>query len=156
MQRRLPQGMIIQRKSPENNGLGHMRHHRQQPSNNSGLTLNQRVQGSNPCTPTNEISHLGAIRNCSASQKMRLGSTWEARGRLFRQAHGTVARWIDAVRRVGLRQRQPVVMRDEGADCEGVVEHSTMTTVNALTRSPRHRHRSSGGIDPREPRACGP
>jgi NAD(P)-dependent dehydrogenase (short-subunit alcohol dehydrogenase family) len=24
-----------------------MRHHRQQPSNNSGLTLNQRVQGSN-------------------------------------------------------------------------------------------------------------
>ena len=58
MQRRPPQGMIIQRKSRRNNGLGCMRHHRLQPSNNSGLTLNQRVQGSNPCTPTNEFNDL--------------------------------------------------------------------------------------------------
>ena len=35
-------------------------------------------QGSNPCTPTNKIRYLGAIRKCSASQKTRLGSTWEA------------------------------------------------------------------------------
>src|SRR4051795_1276314 len=48
-------------------------------------------QGSNPCTPTNKIRYLGAIRKCSASQKTRLGSTWEARGRLFRPARGTVS-----------------------------------------------------------------
>jgi hypothetical protein len=67
MQRRLPQGMIILRKSPENNGLGHMRHHRQQPSNNSGLTLNQRVQGSNPCTPTKDFNYLAPDRHWRSS-----------------------------------------------------------------------------------------
>src|SRR5215212_6381264 len=39
------------------------------------LTLNQRVQGSNPCTPTKDISGLGAYRESPASQKTRLGST---------------------------------------------------------------------------------
>src|SRR5215207_8151058 len=41
-------------------------------------TLNQRVQGSNPCTPTNDLNNLGPISR-TASQKSRLGSTWEAR-----------------------------------------------------------------------------
>src|SRR5215204_2454899 len=43
------------------------------------LTLNQRVQGSNPCTPTNDVRRLAEFRNCYASQKSRLGSMWEAR-----------------------------------------------------------------------------
>src|SRR5215204_3485454 len=42
------------------------------------LTLNQRVQGSNPCTPTNEISYIGPVQRGSASQKCDLGSIWEA------------------------------------------------------------------------------
>src|SRR5215204_6863445 len=41
-------------------------------------TLNQRVQGSNPCTPTNDFNDLGATSLWVASQKSRLGSTWEA------------------------------------------------------------------------------
>jgi hypothetical protein len=40
--------------------------------------LNQRVQGSNPCTPTNNIRHLALVWPASASQKRRLGSAWEA------------------------------------------------------------------------------
>src|SRR5215208_4821982 len=44
------------------------------------LTLNQRVQGSNPCTPTNKIKYLRRLWANAASQKSRLGSTWEARG----------------------------------------------------------------------------
>jgi hypothetical protein len=59
MQRRLPQGMIVQMKSCVTNALGHTKHHHLPPSNNSGLTLNQRVQGSRPCTSTNEIKYLG-------------------------------------------------------------------------------------------------
>jgi hypothetical protein len=42
------------------------------------LTLNQRVQGSNPCTPTNKIRNLAQFSPASASQKCRLGSVWEA------------------------------------------------------------------------------
>jgi hypothetical protein len=49
------------------------------------LTLNQRVQGSNPCTPTNKIRHLEGLRRKAASQKSRLGSTWEARATLSRR-----------------------------------------------------------------------
>jgi len=44
------------------------------------LTLNQRVQGSNPCTPTSEFRRLVRLSPDAASQKSRLGSTWEARG----------------------------------------------------------------------------
>ena len=33
------------------------------------VTLNQRVQGSNPCAPTNKIRDLVVIRRCAASQK---------------------------------------------------------------------------------------
>ncbi len=29
------------------------------------LTLNQRVQGSNPCTPTNDFSHLAETISCT-------------------------------------------------------------------------------------------
>src|SRR5215203_3196152 len=43
-------------------------------------TLNQRVQGSNPCTPTSEFRRLVRLSPDAASQKSRLGSTWEARG----------------------------------------------------------------------------
>jgi len=42
------------------------------------LTLNQRVQGSNPCTPTSKVSDLERARRRGASQKVRLGSIWEA------------------------------------------------------------------------------
>ena len=39
---------------------------------------------SNPCTPTKEISRLVDIRTCYASEKSRLGSTWEARAAVSR------------------------------------------------------------------------
>src|SRR5215208_3085967 len=44
------------------------------------LNLNQRVQGSTPCTPTNDLSHLAAISNFYASQKR----DWEAHGKQVR------------------------------------------------------------------------
>src|SRR5215204_6589939 len=36
----------------------------------------ERVQGSNPCTPTNNLSYLVVLSTDAASQKSRLGSTW--------------------------------------------------------------------------------
>src|SRR5215208_7516296 len=56
------------------------------------LTLNQRVQGSNPCTPTNKIKHLGRLWAKAASQKSRLGSTWEGVGYARRFATVAVVR----------------------------------------------------------------
>jgi hypothetical protein len=49
------------------------------------LTLNQRVQGSSPCAPTNEINELQNYALGTASQKSRLGSTREATTGFFRR-----------------------------------------------------------------------
>ena len=38
------------------------------------LTLNQRVQGSNPCTPTNDIRHLGRQPNGQGGRIFDLGA----------------------------------------------------------------------------------
>jgi hypothetical protein len=47
------------------------------------LTLNQRVQGSSPCAPTNKINKLEPFPIGAASQPLRLGSIWEATTRYF-------------------------------------------------------------------------
>jgi hypothetical protein len=43
------------------------------------LTLNQRVQGSSPCAPTNDFKDLGDISIGRSSQNFQLGSPWEER-----------------------------------------------------------------------------
>src|SRR5262249_4283182 len=43
------------------------------PHSRDQLTLNQRVQGSSPCAPTNKIKYLLAILASVASQKTTLG-----------------------------------------------------------------------------------
>ncbi len=45
------------------------------------LTLNQRVQGSNPCTPTNEISYLGQKLPAGRSAELTYELTLEGRAR---------------------------------------------------------------------------
>jgi hypothetical protein len=40
------------------------------------LTLNQRVQGSSPCAPTNKIKYLLAFWRRIASQETTLDNTW--------------------------------------------------------------------------------
>src|SRR4051812_48637634 len=74
------------------------------------LTLNQRVQGSNPCTPTNEIRHLVRLLPDAASQKSRLGSTWEA----GETANGATT----SFRPYGSVRRQRVVIQGPGINGE--------------------------------------
>jgi hypothetical protein len=47
--------------------------------NDGWLTLNQRVQGSSPCAPTNEIKYLAELSDRRSSQKSKIGRPGEDR-----------------------------------------------------------------------------
>src|SRR5687768_10533307 len=70
--------MSSPQESGRSKGLCTSRHLCQSPSGRGHLTLNQRVQGSSPCTPTCRIKDLAPLRYGPASQKDGLGSIWEA------------------------------------------------------------------------------
>jgi hypothetical protein len=77
------------------------------------ISLNQRVQGSSPCAPTIDIKDLAHGWLLTASQKIGLGSAWEA-ARDFCVPKTGMSRWPKVGTTPAMEQRKEERGGEEG------------------------------------------